>query len=90
MLLMISAKACASPPHIFGDVVADTSEEVLSNWDAIKAEEKGVILSPISFGRAGRAAGALCVRTSSGAYRVKQALILHQLRTHFKDRRRSG
>lgn len=27
-------------PHVFGDVSADTSEEVLKNWDAIKAETK--------------------------------------------------
>ena len=28
-------------PHIFGDVEANTAEEVLSNWEAIKQEEKG-------------------------------------------------
>ncbi|MDD3192400.1 MAG: nucleoside triphosphate pyrophosphohydrolase [Oscillospiraceae bacterium] len=28
-------------PHIFGDVQADTAEEVLSNWEAIKQREKG-------------------------------------------------
>ncbi len=27
-------------PHIFGDVVAETSEQVLHNWDSIKREEK--------------------------------------------------
>ncbi len=27
-------------PHVFGNVKADTSEEVLKNWDAIKAETK--------------------------------------------------
>lgn len=27
-------------PHIFGDVEASTSQEVLKNWDAIKKEEK--------------------------------------------------
>ena len=27
-------------PHIFADVVADTSEEVLTNWEQIKTEEK--------------------------------------------------
>ncbi|MFY9381754.1 MAG: nucleoside triphosphate pyrophosphohydrolase [Eubacteriales bacterium] len=36
----ICKKLVLRHPHIFGDVVADTSEEVLSNWDAIKAEEK--------------------------------------------------
>ena len=28
-------------PHIFADVVADTSDEVLKNWENIKKEEKG-------------------------------------------------
>ena len=28
-------------PHIFGDVEANTAEEVLSNWESIKQEEKG-------------------------------------------------
>ncbi len=28
-------------PHIFGDVQADTADEVLTNWDNIKREDKG-------------------------------------------------
>lgn len=28
-------------PHVFGDVVAETSEKVLINWDALKQKEKG-------------------------------------------------
>lgn len=28
-------------PHVFGNVVADTSDEVLKNWDQIKKETKG-------------------------------------------------
>lgn len=28
-------------PHIFADVTADTSDEVLDNWDKIKVQEKG-------------------------------------------------
>lgn len=28
-------------PHVFGDVQADDTETVLTNWDAIKREEKG-------------------------------------------------
>lgn len=27
-------------PHVFGNVVAETSDKVLSNWEAIKSEEK--------------------------------------------------
>ena len=29
-------------PHIFGDVTAETSEQVLVNWEALKREEKGL------------------------------------------------
>ena len=28
-------------PHVFGDVVADTAEEVLGTWEALKKAEKG-------------------------------------------------
>ena len=28
-------------PHVFGNVTADTGEEVLANWDALKRQEKG-------------------------------------------------
>ena len=28
-------------PHVFGEVIADTSDEVLKNWDSIKMETKG-------------------------------------------------
>lgn len=36
----ICAKLIHRHPHIFADVHADTSEEVLTNWEAIKTEEK--------------------------------------------------
>ena len=36
----ICAKLIHRHPHVFGNVVADTSEEVLKNWDSIKSEEK--------------------------------------------------
>ena len=36
----ISDKLERRHPHVFGDVQADTPEEVLKNWDAIKKEEK--------------------------------------------------
>ena len=36
----ICAKLIHRHPHIFGNVQADTSEQVLSNWEAIKTEEK--------------------------------------------------
>ena len=36
----VSQKMVLRHPHVFGDVEAETSEEVLTNWDAIKREEK--------------------------------------------------
>ena len=36
----ICAKLIHRHPHVFGDVEADTSEKVLSNWEMIKSEEK--------------------------------------------------
>ncbi len=36
----ICKKLILRHPHVFGDVVAETSEKVLDNWDAIKREEK--------------------------------------------------
>ena len=36
----ISKKMIHRHPHVFGDVKADTSEEVLKNWDKIKREDK--------------------------------------------------
>ncbi len=36
----ITAKLIHRHPHVFADVVADTSEEVLINWEKIKTEEK--------------------------------------------------
>ena len=36
----ICVKLIHRHPHVFGDVVAETSEKVLSNWEKIKSEEK--------------------------------------------------
>lgn len=36
----VCAKMVHRHPHVFGEVVADTSEKVLSNWEVIKSEEK--------------------------------------------------
>ena len=36
----VSTKMIERHPHIFGNVKADTSEEVLANWDEIKKKEK--------------------------------------------------
>lgn len=37
----ICKKLILRHPHIFGDILADTSEIVLKNWDEIKKKEKG-------------------------------------------------
>lgn len=39
-LRAINEKLIRRHPHIFGDVVAETADAVLTNWDAIKKEEK--------------------------------------------------
>jgi MazG family protein len=36
----INTKLIRRHPHVFGDVEANTTDKVLSNWDAIKKEEK--------------------------------------------------
>lgn len=36
----LSDKLIGRHPHVFGNVRADTSQEVLRNWEALKAEEK--------------------------------------------------
>lgn len=36
----IARKMILRHPHVFGDVKADTTEQVLENWDKIKREEK--------------------------------------------------
>lgn len=38
----VARKMILRHPHVFGEVIAETSEEVLSNWDKIKMEEKAM------------------------------------------------
>src|ERR1700756_439128 len=40
VLERLSAKLVHRHPHVFGDVKAETSADVLRNWEALKAEEK--------------------------------------------------
>jgi len=40
-LRSINEKLIRRHPHVFGDVVAETADAVLTNWDAIKKQEKG-------------------------------------------------
>src|SRR6476661_3543533 len=36
----LSNKLVSRHPHVFGDVTAETSADVLQNWEALKAQEK--------------------------------------------------
>ena len=38
----LSAKMVRRHPHVFGDRVAETAEDVVKNWQEIKQEEKGM------------------------------------------------
>jgi MazG family protein len=40
VLQRLSDKLIRRHPHVFGDVAAETSADVLRNWEALKAEEK--------------------------------------------------
>src|SRR3954468_8589934 len=40
VLERLSTKLVDRHPHVFGDVKAETSSDVLRNWEALKAEEK--------------------------------------------------
>jgi MazG family protein len=42
VLERLSSKLIHRHPHVFGDVKADTSEEVKKNWEALKAEENKI------------------------------------------------
>src|SRR6266496_2903526 len=40
VLERLSTKLIHRHPHVFGDVTAETSADVLRNWEALKAQEK--------------------------------------------------
>ena len=46
----VSQKMIVRHPHVFGDVVAETSGDVLKNWDKIKGEEKHPLLRYVNEG----------------------------------------
>ncbi|MDN4076250.1 nucleoside triphosphate pyrophosphohydrolase [Fictibacillus terranigra] len=41
VISVLAEKMIRRHPHVFGDVEADTADEVLQNWDKIKSAEKG-------------------------------------------------
>src|SRR5258707_13173779 len=52
----LSNKLVGRHPHVFGDVKAETSAEVLRNWEALKAQEKQKRLQA-GGGKSGKAPG---------------------------------
>lgn len=42
VLNAVCTKMIQRHPHVFGDVVVEDAEDVLTNWDAIKRKEKGI------------------------------------------------
>ncbi|HEY4550332.1 MAG TPA: nucleoside triphosphate pyrophosphohydrolase, partial [Bacillus sp. (in: firmicutes)] len=38
----LSSKMVRRHPHVFGDITAETAEDVVRNWQEIKQEEKGI------------------------------------------------
>lgn len=47
VLASISEKMIRRHPHVFSDVSVEDADEVVANWEAIKAEEKGVRDQPL-------------------------------------------
>ncbi|CDQ21784.1 bifunctional methyltransferase/pyrophosphohydrolase YabN [Halobacillus karajensis] len=41
VIVSITNKMIRRHPHVFGEVTVDTSDEVVTNWEAIKVQEKG-------------------------------------------------
>lgn len=41
VIVSVTDKMIRRHPHVFGDINVETSDEVVSNWDAIKEQEKG-------------------------------------------------
>src|SRR5205085_2797377 len=46
----IHAKKVRRQPHVFGDVIVRDNEELLRNWEALKAEEKRAAGQPVEEG----------------------------------------
>ena len=42
VILSITEKMIRRHPHVFGDISVNSSEEVITNWDEIKKQEKGI------------------------------------------------
>ncbi len=47
VLASISEKMIRRHPHVFGEVTVEDADGVVANWEAIKAEEKGISEKPL-------------------------------------------
>ncbi|QDQ00605.1 nucleoside triphosphate pyrophosphohydrolase [Lysinibacillus fusiformis] len=47
VLASVSEKMIRRHPHVFGDVSIEDADGVVANWEAIKAEEKGISEKPL-------------------------------------------
>lgn len=47
VLASVSEKMIRRHPHVFGDVSVEDADDVVANWEAIKAEEKGISDKPL-------------------------------------------
>ena len=56
----IAEKMIRRHPHVFGTAAADTSEEVLVNWEALKRQEKGQQTTADAMDAVARSLPALC------------------------------
>jgi XTP/dITP diphosphohydrolase len=70
----IVAKLVRRHPHVFGDVTVSGADEVISNWDAIKAAERaaaggdpGSVLDSVPFGQPALALAAQLQRRAEAA-----------------------
>jgi len=66
----MTKKMVGRHPHVFGDVVADTADEVVVNWEALKAVEKPERTSVLDGIPAGMPALALAEKTLGRAAKV--------------------
>src|SRR5690606_11240313 len=66
----MTQKMVGRHPHVFGDVVADTPDAVVANWDAIKAVEKAHRTSVLDGIPAGMPGLALADKTLGRAEKV--------------------
>ena len=66
----MTQKMVGRHPHVFGDVVADTADEVVVNWEALKAVEKPERTSVLDGIPAGMPALALAEKTLGRAAKV--------------------